>query len=184
MTKENFFGDYIEVMNGNVKSSSGSAKATLRRRLGRRIVQSRKRKGWSQATLAERLELSQERLRKWERGVHCPPLEDVAKLCGALELTLEELILGNTAAGRKIPAEPETPMGRGIREEERSEAASCLNAFLRVIRPWLQAPAGNAGVGPAILPAQRNDAAICLSAFLRVIGPWLQPPTKRAKKAE
>ncbi len=171
-------------MNGNVKSSSGSAKATLRRRLGRRIVQSRKRKGWSQATLAERLELSQERLRKWERGVHCPPLEDVAKLCGALELTLEELILGNTAAGRKIPAEPETPMGRGIREEERSEAASCLNAFLRVIRPWLQAPAGNAGVGPAILPAQRNDAAICLSAFLRVIGPWLQPPTKRAKKAE
>jgi transcriptional regulator with XRE-family HTH domain len=160
-------------MNENGKSRSGAAEATLCQRLGRRIAQARKKKGCSQATLARRLQVSLERLKKWERGLYCPPLEDTVKLCGALGVTPEELILGKAPAGRKI------------QEEERSEAASCLNAFLQAIRPWLQAPAGNAGVGPAILPAQRNDATICLSALLRVIRPWLEPPrTQRAKKAE
>lgn len=163
----------MECMNENSQSEGKPAKATLRQAIGRRIVRSRKRKGWSQAKLASRLGISRERVGNWERGLHAPSLEDVARLSGELEVTLEELVLGNAAA------EPE------ITTQQRSEAASCLNAFLRAIRPWLQPPAGNAAVGLVeILSAQRNDAAICLDAFLRVVRPWLQPPSKKEKKTE
>ena len=75
----------------------------FRRGLGARIVQSRQRRGWSQATLAERLDLQRERLAKWEAGRHAPPAEVLLALSEELETTVDELL-----SGRK-PGFPEAP---------------------------------------------------------------------------
>jgi transcriptional regulator with XRE-family HTH domain len=115
-------------MNRNPEASRRPRKAPLRQVLGRRIVQARKRKGWSQEKLARRLEVSKGRVGKWERGLHTPSLEDVAKLSGVLEVTLEELILGARAPAPEIPP------------AERNEATMHLDGFLRVVRRWLQPP--------------------------------------------
>jgi len=110
-------------MSANGKSNGEG----LRKAVGLRIVQARLRRGWSQASLARRLEVSRERLGGWERGSSAPSLEVLARLSDVLEVTCEELVRG------KVPV-PQIPPAN------RSEAARYLNAFLQTIRPWLQPP--------------------------------------------
>ncbi len=75
---------------------------------------------------ARRMEISRDRLGKWERGLHAPALEDAAKLSVVLEVSLDELVLGASAPALGIPP------------AEREEAAARLSDFLRVIGPWLK----------------------------------------------
>jgi transcriptional regulator with XRE-family HTH domain len=67
------------------------------RDLGARIARLRSEKGWTQPDLARRLEVSRERLSKWERGKHEPPLDMVMALCDALEVSIDELVTGSPA---------------------------------------------------------------------------------------
>lgn len=67
------------------------------RELGARIARLRGEKGWTQPDLARRLEVSRERLSKWERGKHEPPLDMVIALCDALEVSIDELVTGSPA---------------------------------------------------------------------------------------
>ena len=75
----------------------------FRRGLGARIVQSRQKRGWSQATLAERLDLQRERLAKWEAGRHAPPAEVLLALSEALETTVDELLSGRKPGSQERP---------------------------------------------------------------------------------
>ena len=162
--------DHTHAMSENGGNSSRERRQAIQKRLGRGIRSRRCQKGWNQEDLALRMEVSRHLVGKWELGTHAPPLTELMRLLEVLEVTLEELVLGNGAARLKLST------------EQRSEAASCLNAFLQVIRPWLRPPAGSAAVVLDILPAQRNDAAMCLNAFLRVIRPWLEPPSAKGRK--
>lgn len=94
---------------------------TLRRQLGLRIVRARKRRGWSQETLARRIEVPRSVLGRWERGLFAPPLEAVVKLAEVLEAATDELLRGTPAPAAQMPP------------EQRSQATQCLNAFLRAI---------------------------------------------------
>ena len=67
------------------------------RELGARIAQLRSEKGWTQLDLARRLEVSRERLSKWELGRHEPPLEMVVALCDALDVSIDELMTSSPA---------------------------------------------------------------------------------------
>jgi transcriptional regulator with XRE-family HTH domain len=117
-------------MNGNGDSPRKSQRA-LQRELGRGILRSRRRKGWSQTVLAQRLEVTRHRLGKWERGLRPPALEDLTALLAVLEVTFEDLVLGGGGA----PAPPIPPA-------QRSELAMYLNGLLRMMRPLLQPPNG------------------------------------------
>jgi len=70
-------------------------KGEKKRELGLRIVAARRRHGWSQKDLAQRLTVTRERLGKWERGLSSPDLEDLVSLSRVLALPLWELGLGD-----------------------------------------------------------------------------------------
>ncbi|MFP5289325.1 MAG: helix-turn-helix transcriptional regulator [Thermoanaerobaculia bacterium] len=95
----------------------------LRSELGRRIIRTRIRRGWTQAELARRLGVPRERLGKWERGLNAPSLEDLAALSEVLEVPLEGLGLGCGAR-------------RTISNEELTELVFHLGAVARLVKPW------------------------------------------------
>ena len=119
--------NYQHAMNENGDYSRRKDPRDVQRVLGLGITRLRRRHGWSQAALAQRMGISRHSLGKWERGVRRPTLEHLVMLLDLLETTFEELL------GVRGP-EPRIPPA------ERSEAARCLNGFLRAIRPWLQPP--------------------------------------------
>lgn len=81
--------------------------------MGRRIVQLRKQRRWSQEELAKQLGVIRERVGNWERGDHAPPLEALAALGEVLRVPLDELVSGK----RK---------GRWMSEEDRRRVAGLL----------------------------------------------------------
>jgi transcriptional regulator with XRE-family HTH domain len=68
------------------------------RGLGKRIVQLRRRRGWNRASLAERLGVSPERLKKWELGANLPGVGLLATLARTLDVTIDELVTGRAPA--------------------------------------------------------------------------------------
>lgn len=86
------------MMTDEADERSSTKEEAMRRALGRRIVEIRRRQGMSQAELARRLGVESCRLSHWERGSHQPSLWQVAELAAALEAGLEELILGQAPA--------------------------------------------------------------------------------------
>ncbi len=84
--------------------------------LGERIVQLRKRKGWSRRELARRLGVPQYRLAKWEQGANPPPFGVVAPMAQTLEVTLDELLTGEPA--------PSSGLARGQQAQARSHIAA------------------------------------------------------------
>jgi transcriptional regulator with XRE-family HTH domain len=107
------------------RNRARTLKGSLRKTLGTRIVEARKRRRWSQVELARRLGVSRDCLGKWERGVCAPGLEELALLSRVLEAPLWELGLGEA---------PEESLGSG----ELLELARQLRAMSRLLRPWLE----------------------------------------------
>src|SRR4051812_31394852 len=95
--------NYLHAMNGNGENSSRERWQAVQRGLGRTIGNMRRRKGWSQEELAERLGTSSYNLKKWEQGTHTPPLKDLMKLLEVLEVTFEELVLGHRGPDPALP---------------------------------------------------------------------------------
>lgn len=99
-------------------------KETLRSVLGKRIVKTRMRWGWSQAELARRLRVPRERLGKWERGLNEPSLDDLDALSEVLEVPLEALGLGRGVEWTAIS------------DKELSDLVFHLGAVARLLKPW------------------------------------------------
>jgi putative transcriptional regulator len=121
-------------MNAKDEQRGRGSKADLRTELGRRIVEIRARRGWSQAELARRLGVPRERLGKWERGVNAPSLEDLAALSEVLEVPLEGLGLGR--AGRQT-----------ISASDLTEMVFHLGALARLLKPWRDRQTAAGGMG-------------------------------------
>lgn len=64
--------------------------------LGKRIASLRKRKSMTQEQLAEKTELSNNYISHIENSRSIPSLETLMKLCAALEITPNELLLGTS----------------------------------------------------------------------------------------
>ena len=62
--------------------------------LGERIAYYRKRAGYSQEELAERLEVSRQAISKWETGEATPDAERIIALAAALDISTDTLLLG------------------------------------------------------------------------------------------
>ena len=73
-------------------------KKPLNAEIGRRIQISREQAGLTQEALAERLDLSTQFLSTVERGVAGASVETIVKLCGALNVSSDWLLLGKRSA--------------------------------------------------------------------------------------
>ena len=77
--------------------------------LSEKIIQLRKRNGWSQEELAERLNVSRQSVSKWESGQSVPELDKILQLSNLFGVTTDELIKGATgSSAAEFPA-PESP---------------------------------------------------------------------------
>lgn len=65
---------------------------------GKAIASLRKKAGYTQATLAEALEVSDKAVSKWERGIACPDLSLFPKLSILLDTDIDDLINGEIVA--------------------------------------------------------------------------------------
>ncbi len=73
---------------------------------GKFIAEYRRSLGLTQQELADRLNLSNKTISKWESGAGSPDISNLAELAGVLGVTVDDLL-----NGEKISAEPEVPAG-------------------------------------------------------------------------
>ena len=66
-----------------------------------RLLELRKKKGWSQEELGYKLDVSRQTISKWEAGQTTPELEKLVKLSEIFEITVDELIKDNEASQEK-----------------------------------------------------------------------------------
>lgn len=76
-------------------------------KIGRYIAQKRKECGLTQVQLAEKLNMSDKSVSKWERGVCFPDVSVYMKLCEILGITLNEFIAGEDLEEQNIIAKSE-----------------------------------------------------------------------------
>ena len=88
--------------------------------LGKRIATARKKMGYSQAKLAEQADMSNNYLSNVENSRSIPSLETLVKLCAALEVTPNDLLLGvNTESADYSNSDILTILNRCTAQEKR-----------------------------------------------------------------
>lgn len=60
--------------------------------MGEQIASLRKKKGMTQSQLAEKMNVTDKAVSKWERDLSCPDINTVSKLADILEVSVEELL--------------------------------------------------------------------------------------------
>lgn len=70
--------------------------------IGERIIKHRKKNGWSQEELAERLGVSRQSVSKWESGTSVPDLNRILEMSELFEVTTDYLLKGDFDEARKM----------------------------------------------------------------------------------
>jgi transcriptional regulator with XRE-family HTH domain len=99
-------------------------------KIGNRITELRKNKGWSQTELAKQIKASREAIGKYERDEALPSVETAKKIADAFEVTLDYLV-----DEEALPTFDKKTVTRlkGIQqldEENKSHVFAMLDAFL------------------------------------------------------
>ena len=63
-------------------------------KIGKFIAKKRQEHGYTQESLAEKLDISNRAISKWERGICLPDAGNMAKLCELFEVSYNELLTG------------------------------------------------------------------------------------------
>lgn len=64
------------------------------KKIGKFIAQCRREKGYTQASLAEKLGITDRAISKWENGRSLPDASIMQELCGLLNISVDELLSG------------------------------------------------------------------------------------------
>ena len=64
------------------------------RKIGKFIAKKRQEHGFTQESLAEKLDISNRSVSKWERGICLPDADNMAKLCKLFDISYNELFSG------------------------------------------------------------------------------------------
>ena len=97
-------------------------------RIGRFIAGERKKKGWTQKQLAEKLGISDRTVSKWECGNGFPEVSLLLPLCGELGITVNDLLSGELVSTEDYQKKAEVHMVEMISEREanRKQFILCL----------------------------------------------------------
>jgi transcriptional regulator with XRE-family HTH domain len=131
-------------------------------RLGQRLEAARKRAGMNRAQLAARLAVTEESIRRWERGGARPSPESLVRLLAVLALDGAEFTtLGDEDAPAAGAADDRPEIARRLRDERSARGIS-------------QAEAGKQlGVAQATYAGWEIGRAVPDSRFLRAIADFL-----------
>jgi len=73
--------------------------------MGQRIASLRKQHGMSQENLAEKMGVSSQAVSKWENDASCPDISLLPKLAKLLDVTVDQLLTGESNQVKLLPAE-------------------------------------------------------------------------------
>jgi transcriptional regulator with XRE-family HTH domain len=69
---------------------------------GQKLKSERKKRGWSQEELAEKLFVSRQSVSKWETGLNYPSIEVIIKLSDLFKVTIDELLRSDKELREKV----------------------------------------------------------------------------------
>ena len=99
-------------------------------RIGKFIAEERKRKGYTQRKLAEQLGISDKTISKWERGNGFPEVSLLLPLCEELEITVNELLVGERVSEEEYQEKAEENMVNLLLEAQESKKKIVLSAMI------------------------------------------------------
>ncbi len=85
-------------------------------KIGKFIAQMRKEQNLTQRGLADKLSISDKTVSKWERGRGLPEVSLMLPLCGALGITVNDLLTGQRVAEADYQTRAEENMMNLLRE--------------------------------------------------------------------
>ena len=102
-------------------------------RIGKFIADERKRKGYTQKQLSEKLEISDKTISKWERGNGFPEVSLLLPLCNELEITVNELLSGERVSEEDYRKKAEENMVNLVREAQESKKKIILSVVVAAL---------------------------------------------------
>ena len=102
------------------------------RKIGNRLYEARKRKGMTQAQVAEAAELSDRNYADIERGNVNMRIETMISICNALNITADELLLQKES--EEITFEEIEKLISSCREKEKRTAYKLLKIYIQSIQ--------------------------------------------------
>lgn len=103
-------------------------------KIGDRIAQLRKQKGWSQTELAKNIEASREAIGKYERNEAVPSVETAKKIADAFNVTLDYLVDETAASSFDKQTVNRIKSIEQLNPEDKSHLFAVLDAFLRDVK--------------------------------------------------
>ena len=98
--------------------------------IGRFVAQKRKRKGYTQKQLSEKLGISDKTISKWECGNGFPEVSLLLPLCGELDITVNELLSGERVCEEDYRRKAEENMVNLVKEAQESRKKIILSAMV------------------------------------------------------
>lgn len=102
-------------------------------KIGKFIADERKRKGYTQKQLSEKLEISDKTISKWERGNGFPEVSLLLPLCNELEITVNELLSGERVSEEDYQKKAEENMVNLVKEAQENRKKSILSAMVALL---------------------------------------------------
>ena len=102
-------------------------------KIGKFIADERKRKGYTQKQLSEKLEISDKTVSKWERGNGFPEVSLLLPLCNELDISVNELLSGERVSEEDYRKKAEENMVNLVREAQESKKKIVLSAMVAVL---------------------------------------------------
>ncbi len=103
-------------------------------KIGDRIAQLRKQKGWSQTELAKNIEASREAIGKYERNEAVPSVETAKKIADAFNVTLDYLVDETAASSFDKHTINRIKSIEALNEADKSHLFAVMDAFLRDVK--------------------------------------------------
>lgn len=125
--------------------------------IGKFIAEERKRKGYTQKQLSEKLGISDKTISKWERGNGFPEVSLLLPLCSELDISVNELLSGKRVSQEDYRKKAEENMINLVKETQENKKKIVLSAMV----------AGLTLI--AAVPLFILSGALVIEAWLRII---------------
>lgn len=109
-------------------------------KIGKFIAECRKENGYTQASLAEKLGITDRAISKWENGKNMPDASIMLELCELLKINVNELLTGEhiimdnyKKAAEENLVEMKTKEEKTNKKNEPGHNRSCYSSFVRAV---------------------------------------------------
>ena len=101
--------------------------------IGKFIAEERKKKGYTQRQLSEKLGISDKTISKWERGNGFPEVSLLLPLCEELDISVNELLSGKRVSEEEYRKKAEENMVNLVKEAQESKKKIILSAMVAIL---------------------------------------------------